>query len=266
VDSLLVRNSAAAAGPPRKPASKARTKLTPTSARTREQLILAGERLFAERGLDNVSLRQINSAAGQRNSSAAHYHFGSKEALVSALYHYRLGHLDARRTELMQQRAAAGAPRTVGALVEVVLLPIVEEVETSEGGQYFIRFLSQMLCHPKLDLVNMWRTRLNDSMGVVFAEMRDALPELPTEVFGHRFGLMWLLAINTLADRERISSRPDTKLEYRASHELFISSLRDALTGLISAPVSAATRALITGSGAGSGSGAKARPAGTPPA
>ena len=45
---------------------KARTKLTPTSTRTREMLILAGERLFAQQGLDNVSLRQINAEAGQR--------------------------------------------------------------------------------------------------------------------------------------------------------------------------------------------------------
>ena len=50
---------------------KARTKLTPTSTRTREQLILAAERLFARDGLDNVSLRQINAEAGQRNSSAS---------------------------------------------------------------------------------------------------------------------------------------------------------------------------------------------------
>ena len=63
-----------------------RSKSTPTSDRTREQLILAGERLFALSGLDSVSLRQINSAAGQRNSSAAHYHFGSKEALVQAIH------------------------------------------------------------------------------------------------------------------------------------------------------------------------------------
>ena len=34
---------------------------------TREQLILAAERLFSESGIDAVSLRQINVAAGQRN-------------------------------------------------------------------------------------------------------------------------------------------------------------------------------------------------------
>ena len=85
---------------------KARTKLTPTSTRTREQLILAGERLFAQQGVDNVSLRQINAEAGQRNSSASHYHFGSKESLITAICEYRLERLNKRRNDML----AASAP------------------------------------------------------------------------------------------------------------------------------------------------------------
>ncbi|HJT96222.1 MAG TPA: helix-turn-helix domain-containing protein, partial [Mycobacterium sp.] len=34
---------------------------------TRNRLIAAGERLFAERGVDNVSLREITRASGSRN-------------------------------------------------------------------------------------------------------------------------------------------------------------------------------------------------------
>jgi len=55
---------------------KARTRLTAASTQTREHILLAGERLFAEQGFDNVSLRQINTAAGQR--------FGLISAPVSA--------------------------------------------------------------------------------------------------------------------------------------------------------------------------------------
>ena len=56
------------------------------SGATRERLILAAEELFARDGLDAVSLRQVNTAAGQRNASAAHYHFGSKQGMVLALF------------------------------------------------------------------------------------------------------------------------------------------------------------------------------------
>ncbi len=66
---------------------------------TREQIILAAEQLFGEFGIDAVSMRQINVAAEQRNSSAAHYHFGSKEALVMETFHYRMERINRRRLQ-----------------------------------------------------------------------------------------------------------------------------------------------------------------------
>ena len=54
----------------------------PAMAATPTQLLDVAERLFAERGIDNVSIREIVRASGQSNLSAAHYHFGTREALV----------------------------------------------------------------------------------------------------------------------------------------------------------------------------------------
>jgi AcrR family transcriptional regulator len=51
---------------------------------TKEQILLAAERLFAERGYD-VSLREIGVSAGSSNNSAVQYHFGSKEQLAVAM-------------------------------------------------------------------------------------------------------------------------------------------------------------------------------------
>src|SRR5262245_66330191 len=78
---------------------------------TRRQLILAAERLFAERGLAGVSLREINVAAGQRNTSAAHYHFGSKEALVEAIFDFRRNEISRRRDELLDKTQREGRAR-----------------------------------------------------------------------------------------------------------------------------------------------------------
>jgi AcrR family transcriptional regulator len=52
----------------------------------KEQIVLAAERLFAERGLDGVSLREIGAAVGNANNSAVQYHFGSKDQLVRAIF------------------------------------------------------------------------------------------------------------------------------------------------------------------------------------
>ncbi len=228
---------------------KARTKLTPTSTRTREQLILAGERLFAEQGIDNVSLRQINAEAGQRNSSASHYHFGSKESLVTAISEYRFEHLNERRNAMLAALPPTAEPRPVRTLIEVLVYPIVEEIDNHEGGDNFIRFMSQVLGHPTISLVGMWRSQFDGSVGQVYYGLRTALPEIPDEVFGPRFGLMWMLAVNGLADRQRLGEVADKAIAF--SHPvLFVANLVDSLCGLIAAPVSPPTLAEIRDVGA----------------
>ena len=223
---------------------KARTKLTPTSTRTREQLILAGERLFAQQGVDNVSLRQINAEAGQRNSSASHYHFGSKESLITAICEYRLERLNKRRNDMLAAGAPAGGPASVSTLVGMLVYPMVEEIEGSEGGHDCIQFLSQLLSHPMMNLISMWRSQFGESIGRVYYGLRTALPDVPDEVFGPRFGLMWVLAVNALADRERLRGSA-TGVVSHTLPVLYLSNLVDALAGMIAAPASAATHAEI---------------------
>jgi AcrR family transcriptional regulator len=220
----------------------ARSKLTPTSERTREQLIVAGERLFAQIGLDNVSLRQINNTAGQRNSSAAHYHFGSKEALVQAIHAYRGGRVNERRHSMLAQMSAQDR-QSVRPLIKALVYPIVAEIEEAEGGGNFIIFLSQLYSNPSLDLIRMWRSHLSESVGVVYQQLRDALPGIPEEVAGMRFGLMWVAMINALADRQRLMApREGEAAVARALPVLFVSNLVDMLCGAAAAESSAETQ------------------------
>jgi AcrR family transcriptional regulator len=103
-------------------------------------LILAAERLFAERGIEGVSLRQVNQAANQRNISAAHYHFGSRDGLVQAVLMFRLPRLDQRRGELLQRHSDLPDVRFY---LEAFILPLVEELSPREEGNYYVRFIQQ---------------------------------------------------------------------------------------------------------------------------
>src|SRR5262245_22442952 len=68
----------------------------PTRARDgRTKLLDTAERLFAERGITGVSLREITEAAGQRNASVVQYHFGSRAGLVAAVLDRHMEPVDA---------------------------------------------------------------------------------------------------------------------------------------------------------------------------
>jgi AcrR family transcriptional regulator len=51
---------------------------------TRERILTAAERLFAEHGVSAVSNRQVAEAAGQGNTAVVGYHFGTKADLIRA--------------------------------------------------------------------------------------------------------------------------------------------------------------------------------------
>ncbi|SEH89234.1 regulatory protein, tetR family [Mycolicibacterium rutilum] len=107
----------------------------------KQQLVLTAERLFAQRGLDGVPLRQIGIEAGMANKSAVQYHFGSKERLVQAILLNRLEQLT-RHRELLQARAPVDDLRRV---VEAHLLPLIELAEDRDC--FYLPFLEQLLRH-----------------------------------------------------------------------------------------------------------------------
>ena len=74
--------------------------LANSSASTKDRILGAAEVLFAQRGFDGASLRQLTAAAGV-NLAAVNYHFGSKEKLVEQVFRRRLDALNARRLEAL---------------------------------------------------------------------------------------------------------------------------------------------------------------------
>lgn len=80
-----------------------------SSDATKERLLDAAEELLAERGFDGMSIRALVARAGTSVSSA-HYHFGSKLALVSALFEARVAPVNDLRLERLDAVVAASAP------------------------------------------------------------------------------------------------------------------------------------------------------------
>lgn len=204
----------------------------------RQKLITAAERLFADSGIDAVSLRQINIAANQKNSSAAHYHFGSKETLILAIYGARMESVNERRLRALEQ-LKNNRQHDVRALVQIIVQPIVDEIDADDSGSAYIGFMAQAVGHPQLDLATLWRQEHSDALIKVLELLQTALPNLPEPLFGQRFGLAFEQIVHSLADREKLR---DSDAEFQVHADLFVSNLIDSIAGGMAANVSEQTK------------------------
>ena len=95
----------------------------PANEDTRDRLLDAAQTLFATDGSWTTPLARVVRAAGHRNQSAIHYHFGSREELIYALIERdRAGELQAREA-LLDALEADGPNGDLRAAVASLVLP-----------------------------------------------------------------------------------------------------------------------------------------------
>ena len=164
---------------------------------TRERLLDAAERLFAARGFDGTSLREVTAAAGA-NVAAIHYHFGSKEELLRAVLSRIVAPVNSERLrllELAEADAAPGAP-SVEAILEAFLAPDLQVIrDLGERGAVVTRFMGRSYTEPS-DLV---RRMVGEQFGELGQRFHHALcraiPDVPPEEVYWR--LMAVVAVIT---------------------------------------------------------------------
>lgn len=117
--------------------------MKPLLASTRERILATAEQLFAEGGVASTSLRTITSLA-RVNLAAVNYHFGSKDALIEAVYERRLGPLNRARLRNLDVLEARAEPPAVAELVAAFVGPIVDfSARDPKEGLVFMRLLAQ---------------------------------------------------------------------------------------------------------------------------
>jgi AcrR family transcriptional regulator len=112
-----------------------------TSAPTCDRILDAAERLFAEEGFHATSLRQITQAAGA-NLAAVNYHFGSKQALILAVFRRRLDALNQARLERLDAALEATESPQLEDVLEAFVFPAMALTHgRHHEGQRFMRIL-----------------------------------------------------------------------------------------------------------------------------
>jgi AcrR family transcriptional regulator len=203
-------------------------------------MIDAAERLIAQRGLAAVSLRDVQLAAGQRNRSAAAYHFGSRHGLIEAVVTSRMALVSERRAELLAGIDDVGDQASLRDLVEALVLPIAEHT-AARPDSHWARFLFQCSADP--DVAEIVRRSVE---GETYREVRrrlltvlDHLPEpLRVRRIEHATGLA-VMSLAGVEDRRDAGARP--RLPVAAE----IADLIDMCVAVLHEPASHTTRAAL---------------------
>jgi AcrR family transcriptional regulator len=200
-------------------------------------LILAAERLFAERGIEGVSLRQVNQAANQKNTAAAHYHFGSRDGLVHAVLMYRLPDLDGRRGELLRRKFEK---KDLRFYLDAFITPLSEQLRPREEGNFYIRFIQQ---YEKYRGDYEFVRQISPHGVEIYEGLERLIYYLPEEVRRFRIGYLINIIHSILgAAEERLGKR-------ELSHEqieLTVANMMDMIEGALTAPLSADTIGRLT--------------------
>ncbi|CAN5906454.1 TetR/AcrR family transcriptional regulator [soil metagenome] len=205
--------------------------MTPTSAR--DQLISAAEELFAERGIDGVSLREITAAAGARNASALNYHFGGRTGLLQALLAKHKPAVESRRHALLDAYDAGADPQ-LRVLAGALVRPLAQSLR-DPGGPGYVQVLSDLSNRPQpaVDSASM-----EDPADSLYRWRHAVEPLLvPGAAVLHRRFVAVRFTLSELA------RRPRGRLV--GGDTLFVADLTDLVTGLLAAPVSPETEKLV---------------------
>ncbi len=125
--------------------------LVDVSADSRERLLQVAIHLFARDGLDNVSLKAISDAAGNRNKSAVAYHFASKQGLVGAVLqrlHDDLAPAIEAELGAFERKLSRGERIDLGEVVLGLLTPPMLLYGDARYGKDAIKVLARLMHEP----------------------------------------------------------------------------------------------------------------------
>ncbi|MEV0296359.1 helix-turn-helix domain-containing protein [Nocardia sp. NPDC050710] len=168
---------------------------------SRAALLDAGERLIAERGVD-VPLREIATAAGQRNNSAVHYYFDSRTGLIEAIVDRRMNWLEDRRMQLLAASEADGTAHDIRTLVAMLAGPILELIGRT-GVTHYGRFLEVVRAHPVIADARRLAGADRAAVRIIATRLTAALAQLPPRRRRQRLETMATIMFALIADYER---------------------------------------------------------------
>ena len=197
---------------------------------TKMAMLGAAERLFAEKGLAGVSVRDITLAAGARNRSALYYHFGSMGELIREVFARRYRAIEDSRQQRFADLQAAGTLSDLHKLIEAAVGPLFEACHDQDGRLY-ARFCVQLTTDPRFDMIQLVRDTEMESAKLMRDVIDDALCELPKNILRARQRSLFTFSMIMMADYASLIEAGDAPPADVATREAAAT-----LTGFLLAP------------------------------
>jgi AcrR family transcriptional regulator len=144
---------------------------------TKERLLDTAEELFAQRGIQATSLREITEKASA-NLAAVNYHFRSKDALVEAVFVRRLAPLNEHRLKLLDEVEAAAGPDPLS-IEDVLRAFFIPEFRLWEENPVFVRLSGRLQYEPDQRLHDFYMSHFQEVVRRFDAAITRALPGIP---------------------------------------------------------------------------------------
>lgn len=170
---------------------------------TRTALLQSAQRLIAERGLGTVSVKDITRAAGARNPSAVHYHFGNVESLIKEVFIRRYKAIEQERTVRLAEVDEADPARRLVALVEASIAPFLKTC-LEEEGRLYVRFCIQFASDPRFNLLELVNEFGMPSLNSLREQVVGCLPDIPELIVNARLRQAFSIALVQAVDYARL--------------------------------------------------------------
>ena len=199
---------------------------------TRDRLLDAAARLYAERGIDNVSLAEIVRTADQRNASAVHYHFGSRDEVLRALLARHVPVIAERRHHLLEE-ARTHADHDVRSAAEAIVRPVTEFAQRGWRERAYLQIGSELT--GALDrTTSEIRHLMKQTAGhAAWRLLRERCPAVPADLWRVRREICIAFIGRAAADRARTLDRGGR--HDISSDDRFVDNLIDMVIGAMTA-------------------------------
>ena len=175
------------------------------------QIKIVARKLFADRGVDGVTIRDIAAAAGQKNHAAVGYYFGTKEALVREIVVDGAKLIDERRNLLLDALDAKGGPRSVREIVDILIYPSLDVVSQPGEEDNYVRFITMLVMSHRDLFTDALGNRWNSGYLRCLDHLRRLMPPMTAAAKNQRFIFMGVYLRSVVAARQTLladSTRP----------------------------------------------------------